>query len=127
MPPALLRHSCRARLQHARTGLTLVEIIIAIMVFSVGGLGLAASSAVLIRQMSRTDLRLRSAFIARTRDENFHAGSCGSLTDGEEIVSGVRSIWRVSSGRTVSLDQELEHPSINGTRSDHYHSAIPCG
>jgi Tfp pilus assembly protein PilV len=110
----------------SRAGLTLVEVIVAILLFTIGGLGLCAASAVMARQMSRTNLRMRSASIARVRDETFHASRCGTLLSGEETTSGIRSTWQVTSGLTPTLDQQLERQSMSAVRTDRFMSALSC-
>lgn len=109
-----------------RSGLTVIEVIVAMLVFTIGGLGLAAGSAATVRQMSRTNLRMHSASIARMRDEAFHGSPCGTFFDGEETRSGVRSVWSVAPGNATTLDQHLERATMNDTHADHYLSAIAC-
>jgi Tfp pilus assembly protein PilV len=116
----------RSKCGNPGAGLTLVEVIVAILVFTIGGLGLATGSAVMVRQMSRTNLRAHSASIARSRDEMFHATPCAALADGEDTRSGVQSVWRVSPGNTTTLDQKLERSAMSERHADRYLSAAPC-
>src|SRR5215212_5977196 len=91
-----------------RHGLTLIEVIVAILLFSVGGLGMAAASAAISKQMTLSLLRSRAASIARTRDEEAHAAGCSGISSGNETKQGITSRWVVSHGVTVSIDQEIE-------------------
>jgi Tfp pilus assembly protein PilV len=59
-----LRISPAARLR-ARDGFTIVEIIVAIMILSVGVLGLAATAAVVQKQMASGERQAAAAAIAR--------------------------------------------------------------
>ncbi|HMA21663.1 MAG TPA: prepilin-type N-terminal cleavage/methylation domain-containing protein [Gemmatimonadaceae bacterium] len=109
-----------------RAGLTLIEVVVAILVFSAGALGLAAATAAITRQMTASLLRSRAAGIARTRDETAHASGCASVSGGAEAQQGVSSTWRVSPGSVVTLDQDIERPTPIASRTDRFLSAIPC-
>ena len=58
-----------------RRGLTLVEVMIAILVFAIGALGLAATSAAILRQMASSAKRSRAAHLSASLDEKSHAAS----------------------------------------------------
>ncbi|MEO8193837.1 MAG: prepilin-type N-terminal cleavage/methylation domain-containing protein [Gemmatimonadales bacterium] len=109
-----------------RSGLTLIEIVVALLVFSVGGLGLAAASAAIARQMSVSALRARSAALARARNEASHSVSCTGLSAGEEHRFGLHSSWSVSVGTTLLLDQQIERRGSGRFHTDEFHSAVPC-
>jgi prepilin-type N-terminal cleavage/methylation domain-containing protein len=57
----------------SRRGLTLIEVMIAILVFAIGALGLAATSAAIVRQMAASAKRSRAAHLAASLDEKTHA------------------------------------------------------
>ncbi|MEO5588430.1 MAG: hypothetical protein ABIS03_02500 [Gemmatimonadaceae bacterium] len=109
-----------------RAGLTVVEVVFAILLFSIGGLGLAAGSAAVARQMSLNQLRSRSSSMARSRDELMHAIPCPALADGMEAANGLRSSWTVTRGRSTSVDQAVERRGIYSMQVDRYRSATPC-
>jgi len=109
-----------------RPGLTLVEVIIAILVFAIGALGLAATSAAVVRQLASTAQRSRAAQVAATREEKTHAATCGSAS-GSEIVAGVVDTWQVTAeGTRVVLDQTVERRDSKGFHEDKFRSAAPC-
>ena len=110
----------------SRHGLTLVEVIVAMLLFSVGALGMAAASAAITRQMTVSLLRSRAAAIARTRDEEMHAAGCTGIASGNEIKQGIISAWTVSHGTTASIDQRIQRNGIGSQRTDHFISAVPC-
>ena len=109
-----------------RSGLTLVEVVVAMLVFSVGALGLAAGSAVIIRQMAASQARMHSASSARSRAEQFSGSECASLSSGEDRKQGVRSTWQVSQGAAATLDQQMERVAADRIRTDRYLSAVLC-
>ena len=114
------------RMRLHRAGLTLIEIVVAMLVFSVGALGLAAATGAITRQMTTSLLRSRAAGIARSRDEKAHAGGCASVSGGAEAQQGINSTWRVSPGSVVTLDQDIERGARIGSQTDRFLSAIPC-
>ena len=123
--------SCRvdklSSMQKQRAGLTLIEVIVAILLFSVGALGMAAASAAITRQMTLSLLRSRAAAIARTRDEEAHSVDCSAVVAGSETQQGVASRWVVSRGSVLSIDQEIERRGVTDQKTDHFLSAAPCG
>jgi prepilin-type N-terminal cleavage/methylation domain-containing protein len=121
-----LEHASVSGMRLHRAGLTLIEIVVAILVFSVGALGLAAATAAVTRQMTMSLLRSRAAGIARSRDETAHATVCARVSGGDETQQGVNSAWRVSPGVVLTLDQDLERPTPLGSQTDRFLSAIPC-
>ena len=113
------------RTEH-RSGLTLIEVIVAMLVFAIGGLGLAAGSAVIVKQIGLNNLRSNALTIARSRIEQAIASGCGSLGSGQERKLGIRSVWTVTGGSAETLEQTLERQSTLGMHSDRFLSAIPC-
>jgi prepilin-type N-terminal cleavage/methylation domain-containing protein len=109
-----------------RSGLTLVEVVVAMLIFSVGALGLAAGSAVIIRQMAASQARMHSASSARSRAEQFSGSECASLSNGEDRNQGVRSTWQVTQGAAATLDQQMERVAADRIRTDRYLSAVLC-
>jgi prepilin-type N-terminal cleavage/methylation domain-containing protein len=109
-----------------RHGLTLIEIIVAIMLFTVGALGLAAATGSIARQMTASMMRSRSAFSARSRDETAHSKSCSALSSGSSVANGLRENWIIQSGTAATIDQTVERASTSGLFTDRFLSAVPC-
>ncbi len=109
-----------------RAGLTLIEVIVAMLLFTIGALGMAASSAAITRQMTLSILRSRAASTARTRDEEMHAAGCAGISGGSETRQGIVSNWTIAQGATASIDQSIERAGLNSQRTDHFLSAVPC-
>ena len=112
---------------HRRAGYTLIELIVAILVFSVGGLGLVATSAVIGRELSANAARERAGRIAATRLENL-AAQCRAATAGRETITGIRSEWSVGfpDSSRVSLVESVTYPGRRGGRTDIYRAVLPC-
>ncbi len=110
-----------------RTGYTLIEIVVALLLFSVGGLALTATSAVVGRELSANGSRERAGRIAATRLEMLRA-SCRNASNGLEYVGRIKSEWSVDfldSSRLAVLES-ITYPTKQGTRTDHYRATMPC-
>lgn len=67
-------------------GFTLVEVLVALLVFAVGALGLAAETAALMRQAARSRRTARVSAAAAMRLERLQAGACEVRANGTELV-----------------------------------------
>ena len=106
-----------------RAAFTLIEVVIAIFVFSIGGLGLAASAAAVAKQVSATTLRSDAAAIGRARAETAISGSCTLSADGP---AGIQSTITVGGSPITTLDQRLERSDAFGVHRDRFISAAYC-
>jgi prepilin-type N-terminal cleavage/methylation domain-containing protein len=108
-------------------GFTLIELVIAIVLLSVGAIALAGCAAAITRQMTVSARRSRAAMIARSRAEESQSRPCSALTGGSEELQGIRSDWDVStSSVSAELGQQVEYRSLFGQRMDMYRTAAPC-
>jgi prepilin-type N-terminal cleavage/methylation domain-containing protein len=107
-------------------GYTLVEVIVAMLVFTVGGVALAGSSAVIGRALRENDVRERASRIAASRLDIIGA-SCRSAASGREITVGIDSEWSVAldSSRLTALES-VTYPSAGGIRTDSYRVVLGC-
>jgi prepilin-type N-terminal cleavage/methylation domain-containing protein len=109
-----------------RSGYTLVEVVVALLVFTVGALALAASSAVVARTMHANLLRERAARLAVSRIETI-ISACGTAASGMESVDAIESRWTVGRGaQTVSILESTLYQSTTGPRLDAYRSLVLC-
>ena len=70
-----------------RTGLTLIEVLVALVVFAIGALGLAAETAALTRQMGRGQRAAIVSGAAMARLERLRARACDLRAPGVETVT----------------------------------------
>jgi prepilin-type N-terminal cleavage/methylation domain-containing protein len=111
----------------AARGYTLIETIVALLVFSVGGLALASTASLIGRQLNVDDLRERAARVAVGRLEVLRAG-CRGAASGSELIQGVQSLWSVAAGDSsrIGVVESVSYPSSNGRRTDTYRLLIDC-
>jgi prepilin-type N-terminal cleavage/methylation domain-containing protein len=120
----------------ARHGFTLVELMVAIVVLTVGVLTLVGSSAMATRMIGRGGRGIEVAMVASGRTEQLRrlaAGStprCGGLTDGtSRSVGGVVERWNIlgaagDPAREVRLTLDYRVPA--GPRTDTVTVSLDC-
>jgi prepilin-type N-terminal cleavage/methylation domain-containing protein len=86
-------------------GYTLIEIIVALMVFTVGALALAGSSGVVARAMAGNATKELAARIAVSRIETT-ASQCATATSGSEMISQIESDWVTTRDPTTTVVTE---------------------
>lgn len=79
-----------------RSGFTLIETIVALVLFQFGMLALAGTSAVVARDLAAAQRSLRAQSLARNRVELLRAGPCPSPVRGSATIpGGLRENWSV--------------------------------
>ena len=107
-------------------GYTLIEIIVALLIFAVGVLALAASSALVARAMATNALRERGARIAVSRIEVLRS-QCAIATSGHETVQQVESDWAViREPSLLSVVESIHCLSSPASCADRYRATIWC-
>jgi prepilin-type N-terminal cleavage/methylation domain-containing protein len=107
-------------------GYTLVEIIVALMVFTVGALALAGSSGVVARAMAGNARRELAARIAISRIETI-ASQCGTATSGREVISQIESDWVTTRDpRTTEVTESLRCPALGRGCTVSFRATIWC-
>lgn len=107
------------------TGYTLIETIVAVLLFTVGGLALASTAGLVGRQLATDSRRETAARVAASRMEKLRA-DC-RLPSGHERVNGVESAWSVTrDGSTVRVAGTVSYAAWSGSRSDTYTFSFLC-
>lgn len=110
-----------------RTGFTLIEMVFAVFIFAVGALGLAATSAVVLRTLGESSARERASRIASSRIETIRSLACSAAQSGSEVRGGMTSVWTVSrSGSGLSASVRVSYVAGGLPRSEALSSEIPC-
>jgi prepilin-type N-terminal cleavage/methylation domain-containing protein len=110
-----------------RAGYTLIEVVVAVLVFTVGALALAASSAIIAQAMAANALRERAGRIAVSRIASIKS-QCGSAVSGSENVQQMESTWSVARAdrSRVSVIESVSYASPRGRRTQSYRTTIWC-
>lgn len=82
--------------RHRSPGFTLVELLVAMLLFDIGLLGIVATATITTRELDRVQSRLRARAIAVARLERLASGACGAIALGDTAwTGGVRERWSV--------------------------------
>ena len=118
--------------QRARRGVTVIELIVALAIVSIGVFGLAGGATLVTRLMGGGTVQSRAATIANAHMEQFRAKPCASLSSGADTVRSVVSSWTVTaitvSGtqRGASINLTVQYPTTKGMRTQTYATVFPC-
>ncbi len=110
-----------------RAGFTLVELLVAMMMFAVGMLALASTAAGVTRMMGGATRQTLAANVAQSRLERIRSSKCSTLTSGIDTVRGVISTWTVQAvTRGVNVTETIVYPTPKGTRTRTYNTTLSC-
>lgn len=108
-------------------GFTLVELMVAVLVLTVGVLALGGTAAAVTRMVGWGQRRAGSALAAQSRLEVLRAGGCGSLGSGRDSVGPYRLRWSAAStGSLRTIVLTVDYPDGRGDRSESYEAAAWC-
>ncbi|HUF65467.1 MAG TPA: prepilin-type N-terminal cleavage/methylation domain-containing protein [Gemmatimonadaceae bacterium] len=102
-----------------RRGMSLVELIVGIVVLTIGMLGLAGVSTVVLRQMNGSSNQTLATTLAQSRFERFEARPCASITGGTATTRGVTETWTVSAmgSRAKRVADTVRFSGVRGSVS----------
>jgi prepilin-type N-terminal cleavage/methylation domain-containing protein len=108
-------------------GYTLIEVVVALLLFTVGGLAVVATSAVVGRELGANAVRERAGRVAETRLELLRA-ACRGATAGRARLGQIESAWTVGfpDSNSVSLVESITYPTRRGGRTDSYQALVRC-
>jgi prepilin-type N-terminal cleavage/methylation domain-containing protein len=107
-------------------GYTLIEIIVALLVFAVGVLALAASSGVLTKAMANSATRELAARTAVSRIETI-ASQCASASSGRETRWHVESEWITTTDPTTTeVTESVRCQAVGRVCTASYRATIWC-
>lgn len=111
------RHSLPPR---SRAGFTMVEVIIAIVILAIGVLGLAGTTAYIVRQVTLADVMTKRAMALQTIVERVQATPFTDLVAGSDSVGMYHVRWAVAAeGPTTTLVTIVTRgPGLQSTVSD---------
>ena len=110
-----------------REGFTLTELIVALMLLTVGLLALASTSAFLTYEYAAAGRAESAAIIAESRLEQLRVAGCVA-GGGRETVDGLTSVWSVAvAGGTAAATVTMSWIE-RGVRASHrYTTGFACG
>ena len=123
-------------MKRSTTGLTLIEILIAIVVLGVGILALTGGSSMVTRMIGRGKVETRAAQVASRRMEALRLAAAASSprctaagfsSGGPAIHDGVTESWVVpAAGRLRRVRVTVTYLTVRGLRSAALETGIEC-
>ena len=116
-----------------RAGFTVIEVIVAILILTIGVLALASTAAVVTKQMARGNRQTVASTIAQARFDSLSSVQCSTLAAAGATTTGtstfrkgqVTETWTVTDGNDVK--NIVDKVYVYGLRDTLvYTSLIPC-
>jgi type IV pilus assembly protein PilV len=114
----------------ARKGMTIIELIVAMMILTFGLLGMAGFSITLSKQLKASGTQETAALMVQSRIDSVASIRCQALAPsgpetGSVTMLGVTEKWTISDGNDIKIldDTVTFYPR---TRPLAYRSIIPC-
>ncbi len=109
-------------------GFSLVELVVAILILTVGILGLAATAGQVTRMVGWGGRYGASAAVAGAELEELRATPCGSLGTGGTATKGIYSLsWTITtSGQLKTMTLSVTYPNGRSNRTDVYETQRQC-
>ena len=85
--------TARRRRARARAGFTLLEMMVAVVILTVGMLGLVGTSAVITRQVGGGAAQTVASQVIANRLEKFRSLGCSQIQSNSETTRGVHERW----------------------------------
>lgn len=112
-----------------QSGFTIVEIMAAVMLLTVGVLALASTSGMVTRMIGQGKRYSQASVLASERLDVLRGTDCSALADGSETRDGFDIAWRIASaagGEGRTLQVAVTSPTTDGSRTDVFTSTISC-
>ena len=110
-----------------RSGFTLVELLVAIVVLTIGLLALAATAGIVASHVGDGGRLTTAAHAARTVIDSLATQPCGRLTSGSSAPGGVVVSWIVTAdSAAATVDLTVGSTMRRGRRRDSFQVVVPC-
>lgn len=125
-----LRPKRSASAVKSRDGMSLIELMVAIVILGVGMLGMAGISLTVTKQFSSASRQADAAMIVQSRMDSLASISCQTLApsgtqSGTTVTRGITEKWRVTDGNDVK--NVIDSVSFAGRKKVLvYTSILPC-
>jgi prepilin-type N-terminal cleavage/methylation domain-containing protein len=126
------RAAAALRCSGGRAGFTIVELLVAIMIFGVGALALAATSATILEMSGNSNRRVVAASLAQSQFEVARSLNCKKLEPGSNTVRGIEYSWSVSKTpnatdpRVADVKLTVTVPERGAARVYTFRNVFPC-
>jgi type IV pilus modification protein PilV len=121
------RESDITNVSTARAGFTLVELLVALMVFSVGALAMTATAANVMTLMTSSKNRTLAASVAEARFERMRSQPCSAHRSDSTTSRGIGESWQVVNlVRADDVTVRISFVSNRRVQTRVYRTFLPC-
>lgn len=113
----------------SQRGFTIVEVLVAVMILSVGLMGLVTTAGLVTRMIAQGHRSTEAATLANERIELLRAQGCPAATSASETRGAYTVAWRVVAmpspkGRAIQVS--VRSPTGRSTRTDNFQTVHFC-
>jgi type IV pilus assembly protein PilV len=115
--------------RHRRDGFTLVEVVVSMIILTVGLLALARGAMGVVRQMRSGNQSAIAAMVAQSRMEKMRSKACTSISTGTATTMGLAESWKVTSisARISAVAETVTYvPRPGVTKKLGLTGVVPC-
>ncbi|MDH3496306.1 MAG: prepilin-type N-terminal cleavage/methylation domain-containing protein [Gemmatimonadota bacterium] len=116
-------------MKNTRAGFTIVEVLVAVMVLTIGLLGLVTTAGLVTRMIGQGQRYTEASALANERFEVLRAQGCPAAATGAETRGAYNISWRVAGlagGKGRALEVIVRSPTTRGTRTDSFSTVHFC-
>jgi len=113
----------------SRGGFTIIELVVAIIIMTVGVLALATGAAGVAKQMRDGNQAALAAVVGQARMETIRSLGCSSLSSNTATTRGMTEKWNVVwiSARARAVTETVTYvPRARVSRTVAWRSVVPC-
>jgi len=110
-------------------GFTIVEVLVAIMILSVGLMGLVTTAGLVTRMIGQGQRYTEASALANERIEVLRSQGCPAAGSGSETRGAFTISWRiveVAGGKGRGFMVNVQSPTTRGTRTDTFETVQFC-
>jgi prepilin-type N-terminal cleavage/methylation domain-containing protein len=110
-------------------GFTIVEVLVAVMILSVGLMGLVTTAGLVTRMIGQGHRYTEASALANERIEILRSQGCPATGTGTETRGAYTISWRVvalAAPRGRGFFVNVQSPTTRGTRTDTFETAHYC-
>jgi prepilin-type N-terminal cleavage/methylation domain-containing protein len=121
----------RRRVASGRRGFTIVEVVVAMLILTIGVLGLAGTAASVTRMMGSSEIQSDATNVALSRFEVLRGGRC-PVVSGSNTSAGITERWTVLGAvgaanlNLYDVVDTVSFRTTSGSRPQGYRSVVQC-